>query len=306
MRITDLDLHRADLALLVSLRALLEERGVTAAARRIGVSQPAMSAQLARLRDTFDDPLLIGNAHGMALTPIAEEVLPQLAEGIEILTQVVRDRTPFDPAKSERVFSVASTDYLFAAVVLRHLKSLVDEAPGIRFAMSVLSDSNDLHHSVDLVIATPSMSAQDAIRQLLFRERFVLLMRTGHPSSNEDISLEHFCELDHLIVSPRSASFSGPIDAELAKMGTRRRVIASLPSFTLALQAVQQTDLVAAVPTGMVRGLSLDVVAKPLPFESPEFDVIATWHSKMRNDPGHIWLRSRLIELVRANTSKEA
>jgi len=297
-----MDLNRADLALLPSLRALLEARGVTAAARRVGISQPAMSAQLARLRDMFGDALLVGNAHGMALTPIAEDILPQLSEGIDMLTQLLRERLPFDPAQSERAFSIASTDYLFSSVLLGQLRQLRKEAPKIRFAMSMLSEGEDWNNKADVCIATPTWSAPDAIRQVLYREHFMLFMRAGHPNASEDITLERYCQLEHMVVSPRAASFSGSVDAALAKQGLSRTVVLSVPSFILALQAVQETDLVVTLPARMARRSISGSVIKPLPFQGPEFDVIATWHPKMRNDPGHQWLRTRLTELSKSET----
>lgn len=171
--------------------------------------------------------------------------------------------------------------------------------------MSPLSEGDNWCEKAHITVATPSLSEPNAIRQLLYRESFVLSMRADHPYAKEDMTLERFCELDHVIVSPRSTSVSGPIDDALKQRGLTRRVVVWVPSFSLALQAVRETDLVAALPTRMVRGSSDQFVVKPLPFESPKFDVIATWHPKMRNDPGHLWLRTRLAELSRGSVPKE-
>jgi len=258
-----------------------------------------MSAQLARLRDTFGDPLLVGNAHGMSLTPLAESILPQLSEGIDILARVVRERSPFDPRTSDRAFAVASTDYLFCSVLLGQLQHLRQEAPGIRFAMSMLGDSENWYETADISITTPRTSPPDAIRQLLYREHFMVFMRSDHPNAAISLTLDRYCQLDHIVVSPQSASFFGSIDAELEKLGKRRNVVVSMPSFILALQAVQSSDLVVALPARMAPTAVGEFLIKPLPFQSPEFDVIAAWHPKMKNDPGHLWLRSRLTELSR-------
>ncbi|MEM7057548.1 MAG: LysR family transcriptional regulator [Pseudomonadota bacterium] len=298
-----MDLTRADLALLSSLRALLETRGVTAAARRMGISQPAMSAQLARLRDLFDDPLLVGNAHGMARTPVAEEILPELSAGIDALTRIVRERVPFDPALSDRTFSIASTDYIFSAVLISALRDMMREAPGVRFAMSLIGGSGTTIDTTDLLVATPTLSDSSAIRQVLYRESFVVVMRHGHPLADADLSPARFCDLEHILVSPRSASFAGPVDEVLETMGMQRRVSVSMPSFNLALKAVQSTDLVTVFPRRLALDNTEHVAIKPLPFDSPGFDVIATWHPKMKKDPGHLWLRKKVAELVRATVT---
>ncbi|MEM8575585.1 MAG: LysR family transcriptional regulator [Pseudomonadota bacterium] len=299
-----MDLSRADLALLSSLKALLQEQGVTSAARRVGISQPAMSAQLARLRDLFDDPLLVGNAHGMVLTPVAKEILPQLTAGIDILTQVIRERVPFDAATSDRTFSIASTDYIYSAVLILALRALRDEAPGIRFAMSLLNDRDASADEMDLVVATPTFSDPATISQTLYSETFVLIMHKAHWAACKALSLDDFCALEHILVAPRSPSFVGPIDDVLFSMGRTRRVVASMPSFILALQAVQSTDLVAVFPKRLAVDSADRIAICTLPFDSPGFDVIATWHPKLQKDPGHVWFRTRLGELVKTGSAK--
>lgn len=177
-----------------------------------------------------------------------------------------------------------------------------NEAPGIRFAMSLVNDLAASVDETDLLVTTPGLSDPDAIRQTLYSETFVLIMRQGHWAADRTLSLDSFCALEHILVSPRSASFTGPIDDVLSTMGRTRQVVASMPSFILALQTVQSTDLVATFPYRLALDNVDRITIKSLPFDSPGFDVITTWHPRMKKDPGHLWFRTRLVELVKAGT----
>lgn len=295
-----MDLSRADLALLVSLDALLSERGVTAAARRVGITQPAMSAQLSRLRDLFGDPLLVGNAHGMVPTALAQDIEAPLRAHLAGLTGLVRDRRSFDPATAKRDFRIIATDHLHSDVILPLVSALSVEAPGLRIA--ALPQPTDraygLEHDTDLVVTSHYLTDPDLPARRLYVDDFAVIWREGHPRAQAPIDVETFCACDHVLVSTSGGSFRGSIDGTLERAGHKRRITLSVPGFLLALNAVRTSDRIAVIPRRLAEanGHGLTLSAPPMPF--PEIPILSSWHPRMTRDPGHQWLRNRIVDLV--------
>jgi DNA-binding transcriptional LysR family regulator len=293
-----MDLRQADLGLLIALDALIAERSVTRAADRLGLSQPAMSAQLARLRDLFEDPLLVSFGKRMVPTLRATEIQEPLHRLLDELTALVRERQTFDPSKSDRTFRVMATDYMHRIVSLPTMKVLAEAAPKVRLAM-VLHDARRAWQAleedeIELLIASDRLTPKHAKARVLMEEGFVFVQRKGHPRGRKALDVGRFCMLDHILVSPEGGGFSGATDETLAGFGRKRRVVASLPSFLLAAPLVAGTDLVAVLPERLARLMDDAFDIFPLPFKSIRFNVVMSWHARRERDPGHQWLREKI------------
>lgn len=297
-----MDLRRTDLGLLLALDALLAEQSVTRAAERLGISQPALSAQLARLRDLFGDPLLVQAGTRMTPTPRAAELHAPLHQLLDELQALVRGAQAFDPATSDRVFRIAATDNLHRVCTGALAGAVATAAPGIRLALLAFDaragwDQLD-RGEADLLIASARMTPAEAIGQRLYRDEFVFVQRKGHPRGTGPVDLDQFCALDHVLVSPDGGGFAGATDEALAAIGRRRRVVISLPSFLLVAPLITANDFVAVMPRRLARLQQAELDLFPTPVPIPGYDIHAAWHPRHQRDPAHAWLRRRLAEVA--------
>lgn len=201
-----INLHRLDLNLLRTLDVLLSENNVTRAAQRLNLSQPSVSIQLARLREMFADPLLMPGPRGMQPTARADELRQPLRAALAALEQAVAPVSPFDPATAAETWRVAATDYMASAILLPMLGRLRLASPGSRLAVFELQparlEQQAASDEVDLCFHTREGAPPGLHQRLLFRERYVLAGRAGHPALRRGLSLKTFCQLEQAIVSP--------------------------------------------------------------------------------------------------------
>lgn len=299
-----MDLNSLDLNLLRSLQALLAEGSVTGAARRIGVSQPAMSAQLARLRTLFGDPLLVPSGRRMVPTVRAESLRAPLQRLLQDLLGLVREQAGFDPASARETFRLGGTDYVHAVLSAGLVEHLRGAAPGLRLAMMPF-DAERLWGALesgrlDAAVITTFMKLDEAKALMLIEESFVFAQRKGHPRGATPPDLEAFCALDHVLVSPEGGGFVGAVDRLLETLGRRRRVAVSLPSFLLAPALIGSSDLVCVLPERLARGHAASLETFPLPFALGGFALQLVWHARRQNDPAHVWFRRALFGYVRS------
>jgi len=294
------NLRRLDLNLLVTLDVLLAEHNVTRAAERLNFSQPSVSVHLAKLRDIFDDPLLIPGPRGMRPTARAEELRVPLRLALEALEQAVAPASPFDPGAARNVWRIAASDYGESAIVLPALASLRSAAPGTRFAVVEMQPSRIARQAeqgdIDLALHTVDGSPSNLRRRVLFTERYVLAGRAGHPRLRRRPTLKQFCALDQVIVSPDGGGFHGATDDALAAHGLQRRVVLSVPHFLFLRSVLESTDLVAMLPARLVQSDALQVVEAPL--EIPGYEMAMLWHERVHRDPAHQWLRQQIINAI--------
>lgn len=290
-----MDTKRLDLNLLITLEALLVEENVTRAAARLHLSQPAVSAQLSRLRDVFDDPLLIPAQRGMTPTAKAVELLPSLRQALDQVRATVVTHQGFEPAKARLTVTIACTDYLQAAVVTHLVIAMRRAAPGVRIALRSLDvgqlEAQMTRGDVDVALMTPQIAPPSLRTRHLFDEHYVLIGRRGHPHLREGISAEHFAQLEHVIVSLRGGDFVTAVDNALAALGHKRNVVLSASSFLAVPELVAQSDCVALVPSRLVhsRGGQLLQVDPPFPVEG--FAVGMVWHERTHGHDGFKWIR---------------
>lgn len=290
-----------DLNLLTALEALLAERNVTRAARRLNLSQSALSAQLARLRVLLGDPLLLPAQRGMIPTQRALDLQEPLHRALEQVRVVVAVGTAFDPAVSALTVSIAATDYIQYAVLMPLVAALTREAPGMRLAFRVLDaaalPSQMERGEVDMALMTPDTVPDHLRLRPLFDERYVAVVRHGHPGVGAVLDLDSFCSLGHILVSPDGGGFSGATDVALAAHGRARRVAVFAASFLIVPEMVERSDLIAVVPERLVRdrGDRLRVLEPPLPV--PGFAIALAWHDRSNAHPAQRWLRTRLHQM---------
>ncbi|NEX61250.1 LysR family transcriptional regulator [Noviherbaspirillum sp. 17J57-3] len=295
-----MDLNRIDLNLLVSLDVLLAERNVTHAARRLSLSQPALSAQLRQLRELFRDPLLLPAARGMTPTARALELQGPLREMLATLSSLVAERQPFDPGTASDTFRIATTDSIQAVVCVPLIARLRSLAPGVRVALLPVAEARLAEQmgsgEVDLALVTPQAMPPSLKSRALYDETFLCLLRQGHPAAAQPLTLDTFCDLDHVLTSPAGGGFSGVVDEVLARLGRRRRVVVSINSFLLAQELVGESDLVCTVPSRLARRWSdkLNVMAPPC--EVDAFSIHMGWHPRAHSDPAQRWLRDQVAE----------
>jgi DNA-binding transcriptional LysR family regulator len=295
------NLRRLDLNLLVTLDVLLAEHNVTRAAERLNFSQPSVSVHLAKLREIFDDPLLLPGPRGMRPTARAEELREPLRQALEALERAVAPASPFDPAQARDTWRVAATDYGESAILLPALAGLRAAAPGTRIAVVEMVPSRIAKQAelgdIDLAFHTVEGSPLNLRRRTLFAERYVLAGRAGHPRLKRRPTLKQFCTLDQVIVSPDGGGFSGVTDAALAEHGLERRVVLSVPHFLFLRSVLESTDLVAMLPERLVGNSgTLQVVDAPL--EVPGYEMAMLWHERSHRDPAHQWLREQIVKAV--------
>lgn len=299
----DPNLAAIDLNLLVALRALLTERHVTRAAQQLGLSQSATSHALNRLRELYDDPLLVRQGRSLELTPRAVAILPQLARGLTELEGSLRDQAPFEPRQARDRFRVGCADY-FQAVLFGPLLALVQaEAPGID--LQVMSYARELEQleagALDVALETKTQLPRHLSERKLFSDGFTCMLRKGHPAlRRKKLTLDDYLALGHVFVAPGGTSGSY-VDTELEKRGVARRIVLQVSSFLTAPLVVSETDLISTGPERLLKRMSqhYPIVLVPSPLELPRFDLSLVWHSRREHDPAHVWLRDAIVRAAR-------
>lgn len=304
-----MNLQAIDLNLLVVFEALMEERSVTRAAHRVGLSQPALSNALARLRRTFDDPLLRRTPEGMVPTPLAESLIAPVRAALAGLRSALEETPAFDPAHSERTFHLLANDYVESLLLAPLLARLGSEAPriGLRLARprslfdappaTALADAFDLA----LGFFPDSLSLDPSLRsQVLWEDRHVCIARNGHPQIRRRLSLEQYAAARHVAVFYK-AQGPGLIDTLLAQQNLARRQAIFVPHFSSVPPIVAASDLIATVPERLARlykHLRLQVLASPLPI--PPFRLRMLWHGRREADRALAYLRALISEVAAA------
>jgi DNA-binding transcriptional LysR family regulator len=297
------DIRKIDLNLLVVLDALLQEHNVTRAAMRLGYTQPTISGMLTRLRDLFGDPLFVRTQRGLLPTPRAQALAVPLKQLLADSRRLVA-RDAFDPASAEVTFTIAINDYMQHTLLVPFVKILRREARQIQLAIAppIIEGLGDAlaRGQIDLAVTIPEFAMSDLPSRLLYRERYVLVVRPQHPLARGGaVTVERFCSYDHILVSPTGGSFEGPTDQALARLRLRRKVRYSVPSFLLVPELLLTDDLVAIVPSRLLGKSNKRLVVLKPPVEIPGFDVIAVWHPRVDKDIAHRWLRGRLVEAAK-------
>lgn len=293
-----------DLNLLVALQALLKERSVTRAAEVVGLSQPAMSHALKRLREEFGDPLLVRSGRGMVLTPRGEELLEPLGKALREVECLFHPPREFVAAQSEQTFVIGANDYAQFVILPRLLECLSELAPGINVRVRELGrhpwatrlESGELDFV--LTLGRPESVAETLYRRDLFQLELECMVRLGNSQVGEVLTLEQYTQLSHVLIS-QDGDDSGVVDWTLAELGLKRRVAVVVPHFLIAPHIVARTDLILTTARSVARIFS-DVLPVRLlapPLELGRGTVSLVWHPRMHADAGHKWMRSQIVHV---------
>jgi DNA-binding transcriptional LysR family regulator len=299
-----MNLSGVDLNLLVALDALLVECHVGRAARRVGLSQPAMSHRLGRLRRLIGDPLLLRVDRGLQLTSRAAALRQPLAECLRAAQSVLAPDS-FDPSSSTRRFAVMMHDHIGHLFVPELVKRLQRHAPGVRLDVlpwrSPFSMRTARLHAIDLIISCSEKTLPQFEKEVLCDDTEVLVMRARHPSARKLRRLEAFLQASHVAVVGHGLD-EDPVDEWLREAGVSRRVALRAPTYLQALQTVARTDLVAVVPSRLARSLarSLSLECRRPPLDPGQYHEYVFYPTRTTHDAGCLWLRE-LARAVRAD-----
>lgn len=300
-----------DLNLLTALNVLLAEGSVAKAARRLGLSASAMSRTLSRLRTVTGDPLLVRAGRHMVLTPYAEEIRERTRNAVFEACAVLRpSSTQLNLATLERTFTLRANDGFVVALGASLIAAAAIAAPLVRlcFVPKPEKASRSLREGlVDLEIGVLGDMGPEIRLQALFRDRFVGVVRKGHPIAGEDkITASLYASFGHVVASRRSGKV-GPVDDALSEIGLKRKIVAMVPSFPAALAVAQASDLVALLPASFLINQPVEGENAPgallwsfeLPVKTKGITVSQMWHPRLDADPAHRWLRQLVLSVCR-------
>lgn len=301
-----MNIKPSDLPLLVSLDMLLEERNVTRAASRLHVSQPALSAQLARLRRLFNDPLLVPSetGRGMVATPKAEDMAAALRGALTQLGALGDSVDIFDPASDAATFRVSgsfSAVGTFARPLIQAIHAHRNRS--LRVAFDTLTEDQDVlprfeSGDIDLLLVPAEQVPPSLKMRQLMADRLVLVQRKGHPRGDGPVTVEQFCRLGHMVASPLGR-LDRLMDQRLKELDLSRDVLVSAPHGDAIGGTLASTDLVCILPESMVDAVGADVEAHAIPFDLPDVSLSMAWHSRLDKHPAHRWLREQMVAISR-------
>ena len=298
-----MNLRNIDLNLLVIFDAIITERSISNAARKVGVSQSAISHALRRLRQTFNDDLVRRTAQGMVPTARGLKLAESLLVPLKQINSVVDEQFKFDPKTSNRAFSLRISDYLVGWLLPSLLARIRSEAPQVKLEVSHHHslDSLDPDTDIHLLICSNLVPTQGGKRECVFKDKFVVIFRRGHPAANQKMTLKLFLELPHLKVA-HAKSGSTILDDALALRGLSRRIAAVLPSFFGINSIIKNSDLCAVLPPSWLKinGSRSDFSYSAMPISDLEFTVDIFTNCTQDQDAGLQWLRKLILEEFRS------
>ncbi|MEQ9547858.1 MAG: LysR family transcriptional regulator [Marinobacter sp.] len=296
-----LNLRSVDLNLLPVFDAIMEAGQLSRAAETLGMSQPAISAALQRLRHTLGDPLFVRTRQGMLPTPRARELHSSLNQQLAAMRDTLDPANRFVPATSQRHFRVLSNDYFEMVVLPPLLAHLQSEAPNVVVEVALAGDDVPqtlCNAQADLAVDAFGTENDLLHRQVLMWEQLAVVARQGHPTLQGNCSKRQFLDAEHVVLPERNRRL--PLDQILNEPGWQRRTGARVTQFASMLATCSRSDMIATVPERMAQqyahALGLQIL--PFPANIPPLPVYLIWAPVLDNDPAHQWFRQRLIECV--------
>ena len=296
-----MELKDVDLNLLVVMQQMFKARSVSRVAEQLGLSQPAVSNALARLRKLLGDPLFVRTPAGMLPTPFAQQFAAPLAQALATLHAALNQRAEFAPAHSERVFTIGMTDIGEIYFLPTLMDALARAAPGVavstvRNTAVNLKEEMEAGH-VDLAIGLLPQLKSGFFQRRLFTQRYVCLFRKGHALDKRRVSLREFSAAEHVVVvSPGTGH--GKVDEVLERAGIRRTVRLTVPHFVAVGHILRHTDMVATVPERLAQALvePFGLAYSAHPATVPQIAIKVFWHAKVHKDAASQWLRTLVFE----------
>jgi DNA-binding transcriptional LysR family regulator len=297
-----LDPRQIDLNLLVVFNEIYQERQISGVAKRLNLSQPAVSNALARLRRTFDDELFVRTREGMQPTPMAEQMAEPVRQALNGLTQAMNIQEQFDPSTSARHFKLALTDVAELYFMPRIIQQCALHAPHVRISTertSRLDFMSDMGSGrVDVAIGAFKEVSDALFQRRLFKQHYVVMMRADHPLARETLNLKKYLAADHLIVDSAESPYDR-INHDLDKAGVMNKAKFSVPHFTAVPYIIANSDLLVTVPQKLAESAALPfhISYQPSPLRLPLLQTNIFWHRRYNQDSGNQWLRSMISEI---------
>jgi DNA-binding transcriptional LysR family regulator len=296
-----MELQDIDLNLLVVFNELLRQRRVSAVATSLGISQPAISNALTRLRKVLGDELFLRTAKGMVPTPFAESLAEPIGYALGTIHNTLNATSDFDPASASRSFTIAMTDIGEIYFLPRLMERFALVAPGITIS-TVRNQSDTLRDEmergeVDLAMGFLPDLKTGFFQRRLFRQRYVCLFRKNHPFSQSGLTMKAFLNAEHVSIVAEGTGH-GMVDTAIQRAGVQRNVRLRVPHFVAVGHILQTTDLIAVVPEAYAsRTLTpFDLVSAPCPVKIPDITVNVLWHARNHREPSNQWLRQLVFD----------
>lgn len=297
-----MNLASTDLHLLLVFNALYEARSVSRAADKLGLSQPATSHVLRKLRARFDDPLFIRTRNGMEPTPLAKEIAEPVQAALDLIHNTLQTRQVFDPLSATQTFTLALTDIGEIYFLPRLMAALGESAPGI--ALTTVRDHaaelrEDLERGkIDLAIGLHPQLRAGFFQRRLFTQGYVCLYRKHHPFEGQALTLERYQQAHHVVAIAQGTGHYA-IDQHIAAQGIQRDIRLTVPHYVALSHILHETDLIATVPERYANECAtlfqLNIVPCPVPL--PQTDICMFWHARLHQDPANQWLRRQVAEI---------
>ncbi|MCC4818262.1 LysR family transcriptional regulator [Vibrio lentus] len=292
------DISKLEIKQLRVLSAVLKHQSLTKASTQLGITQQAVSEQLRKLREIFQDRLFIRSSHGVVATPKAQALEPKIQQ-ILLAIGALSDSSHFNPANLNGVYRISASDYAIQVILPSLLAGIRKCAPNLKIIIRRF-ESDNLYQlmasgDVDLALTFPSFIPETCPSMLLYEERHLGVTAKGHAELFTGLSLAEVAAAPQLVISPSRANLKGSADEWFASKGYKRNTIMSLPSFSAAPDCIAAMEVLAFLPSRMLPNDKLAEIALPEPL--PTFEVIAAWHPRSSQDQTHAWIKSLLQDL---------
>ncbi len=294
-----MDLKKVDLNLFVVLDSIYTESSLSGAAKRLYVTQPAVSAALSRLRDVFNDPLFVRSGRRMVPTPTTESIIGQVREALALIRTSVDQSYHFEPAKEKKVVRLSMNDHFEYLVIPKLYQTLEKEAPNMKLQTVQLNRRDAIKSlssgQLDFVLDAPLLTDEQLCHHALYDDHYVCLVRSDHPAANKTLDLESYINLSHVLISSRTSG-SGYVDYALEKLNLARSIVVRTQHYLMVPQLVTTTNLAATVPStfASIPGTT----ALKLPVELQPLGSHLYWHRSRDADPVIQWLKNILIGIM--------
>ncbi|WP_100633383.1 LysR family transcriptional regulator [Pseudomonas qingdaonensis] len=302
-----MNLSKVDLNLFIVFDAIYTEANLTRAGQIVGITQPAVSNALARLRETFNDPLFVRTAQGMVPTPMAQNIIGPVRNALSLLRVSVQESRIFNPLQANKTFRISMSDLTEAVVLPSLFQRLRRLAPNVvieSFLCKRRETTKELAAGrLDFAVDAPLNTDPQVRHVKLMQDPFVCAMRQGHPLARDSISLEDYLSLTHIQISSRRNGL-GYVDLALGKQGLKRKIALRSQHYLMASQVLQQTDMVMTVPERFARRHQLNYVSLPVG-DVPPLETHLYWHESTDQDPANRWMREQMIELCQAVVAQD-
>jgi len=284
--------------------ALMRERNVSRAAARLFLSQPAVSASLNRLRQVFGDPLFTRTSHGVVPTGRALALAPQVDKVLADLAALLEGEAGFDPATSSRIFRIAGSDHASRMLLPELSRTLIALGSGIRLVWvppGTWSLAEHLHKGeLDLGVIARIERPRDIATEVLYEDRYVYVMRKGHPRAGEPVTLESFCAIPQVFLGYGTSTLDDLIDGILARGGRRRLAQIAVTSFGQVVHQLRHSDHAAVLGGRVARAYAQELHIQSVPFELPGYQSLVCWAPRAQGDAGVAWLREQVLRIAAA------